>query len=155
MVGDTTRQGDGTMTIEEEIRRIVRDEIGRFFEGYKMVEPDTGGMTVEPVEKSPFADVVPEKPKASCTCLRHHHVVVNYNDTCDRVGCFCKSPADGRVQPPKADIDAFYCSGVVSGGTDPKNGCSHPRDQHEDYGCAVELRDGENPYCPCERAYGE
>lgn len=131
------RQGDGTMTIEEEIRRIVRDEIGRFFEGYKMVEPDTGGMTVEPVEKSPFADVVPEKPKAACTCLRHHHVVVNYNDTCGRTNCFCKSPADGRVQTDASCV-----------------GCGHPRDKHHAFGCHAPGSDVFD-FCPCERVNGE
>ena len=84
------------MTIEEIIRRLVREEIAKALA--KAPTPDTGGMTVEQVVRIPFADVVPEKPQASCTCLRHHHVIVNYYDACGHKGCYCKSPADGRVQ---------------------------------------------------------
>lgn len=54
-----------------------------------------------------------------------------------------------------SDVDEFYCAGAVAGGNDPKNGCSHPRDQHGKYGCTMGHGSMAVPNCPCEREDGK
>lgn len=59
------------------------------------------------------------------------------------------------VTQSASDVDEFYCAGAVSGGTDARRGCSHPRHSHGKYGCEVGTASMNTPLCPCEREDGK
>lgn len=59
------------------------------------------------------------------------------------------------VTEPVSDVDEFYCAGAVSGGTDARRGCSHPRHSHGPHGCTMWHGSMAVPNCPCERPNGD
>lgn len=100
-------------------------------------------------------------------------------------GCFAPTPEDGRqvfcrcerangeapafmgqaasVEPEASQtleeyalsFTASYCSGWKRGKSPSVDGCSHPRNQHGNFGCfAPPPEDADTVFCPCERVNG-
>lgn len=159
-------------TMEDQIRRIVREEIARAFSAAGEVADNAMGATGQPVDvargvvssvmervardvlanvhpalepehtectpNAPFVHVVtavPERPKATCTCHRHTHVM-GQDDRCGAAFCYCLTPV--RAQPEHTSTEAPRMCSVCEHGEHDQGKCT----MH------VYLRGVASP-CPC------
>lgn len=83
--------------------------------------------------------VVPERPKAACTCSRHKHVM-GHNDMCGHPGCYCRTPVRAQAEhtstPPSTEAPRA-CTVCLHG-------------EHDQGNCGMHVYvDGVARPCPC------
>ena len=117
------------------VRRVARDVLANV---HPALEPEHTASTpsTQPVHT---ITAVPERPRATCTCHRHTHVM-GHDDRCGSPFCYCLSPV--RARDEHTDVHAST--------EEPRTCPTCKHGVHEPGKCAmhVYLR-GEPVHCPC------
>ncbi len=138
--GNAVREGEHTASTDD--RRCVQCErVERF--GHWHWCPLNDLASTEPVHT---ITAVPERPKATCTCHRHTHVM-GHDDHCGAAFCYCRSPLRART----ADEVKAFGEHTSTGSLDYNracSACSHGEHDQGKCGMHVYLRGVASP-CPC------
>lgn len=117
------------------MERVARDVLANV---HPALAPEHTASTpsTEPVHT---ITAVPERPRATCTCHRHTHVM-GYENRCGAAFCYCLSPVRARAE--HTDVHAS---------TEAPRTCSVCEHGEHDQGkCAMHVyRRGEAVPCPC------
>lgn len=132
---DTDAEDTALCAVNKVMERVARDVLANV---HPALDPEHTASTpgTQPVHT---ITAVPERPRATCTCHRHTHVM-GHDDRCGSPFCYCLSPV--RARDEHTDVHAST--------EDPRtcSVCSHG--EHDQGKCTmhVYLRGVASP-CPC------
>lgn len=90
--------------------------------------------------------VVPERPRAACTCSRHVHVMGN-GDLCGHPGCFCRTPVRAQAEHAEARV---HVSEHIAGTEVPRTCSVCLHGEHDQGKCTMHVYvKGVARPCPC------